>query len=475
MFVTGPIWTAIEITMYVVDAALLVTLVTTKRLRFRDFVLWLMLMVVMPLCGFIAYICVGPPIYKGGLKAPPHTGDGLDEIERLRQEHPEREEQLTFARALSKAGAYNYSEDNEVKYYSEGPDYFKDLLDDMGRAQSSISIECYIIRRDDLSNTFMDILIDRAIHGVQVRIMFDAYGFGNRQMKAVHELRRAGGECVMFHSIIRLLFSPRKNNRDHRKLAVIDGQVGYVGGYNVGDEYINKSKEWGHWRDGAVRFRGTQVRELQTMFAEDWKFSTKKDISRQPELFPPPKTCGKVSMQLVGGGPVNIGSNPLHIQYLTLINDSEQRVYIETPYLMPPSTLFYNLCIRAMSGTDVRIAIPDKPDHPFVYWANRYYANLLMEHGVRVYIYHNGFLHSKLLVGDAYYCSVGSGNLDERSMNLNFECNAMLYSYELGRQLEDAFLNDLQYCTEYSCEEYAKRTVLQKLKTDFSMIFYNQL
>lgn len=474
MFVGEP-WIQLENVLIIVDILLLLVTMVFRQVSPRRMVVWALLFVIAPIAGFILYIFFGHPLYRNQLKAPPHCGDGLDAIERELADYPEREEKLMFARALSQAGALAYSADNAVEYISEGPEYYQKLFADLRAARSSISIECYIIRRDGVSNEFMDILIDRARAGVQVRVMFDAWGFGGRQMDKVYTLRRAGGECTMFHSMFLLMFSPRKNDRDHRKIAVIDGRIGWIGGYNIGDEHIGKTKRFGHWRDSAVRFRGSQVDQLQTMFAEDWRFTTRKDISGRPELFPPAEPAGEMPMQIVCGSPVNRGSNPLHIQYLTLIDDSEETVYIETPYLAPPDTLFYNLCIRAMSGTDVRIIIPDRPDHPCVYWANRYYADRLMAHGVRVYIYHNGFIHSKLLVGDGYYCSVGSGNLDERSMNLNFECNAMLYSSELGGQLNDVFMHDLSFCEEYSREQYAARTHWEKCKTWLSMLFYDQL
>ena len=274
----------------------------------------------------------------------------------------------------------------------------------------------------------------------------------------------------MFHKTITLLLSPKKNNRNHRKIAVIDGKVSYVGGYNIGDEYLGKG-EFGYWRDTALRIEGAAHAVCCIRFIADWNYCSHDQISEPLKYMRKVGHAGNDAMQLVSGGPDMSFDNPVQFQYEGIMQFAQKTLYIHTPYLAPNDAVMENLRTAALRGVDVRIIVPDKPDHPGVYWNTMSSANKLMKYGIRVYLYHNGFIHSKAIVADGRMGSVGSANLDDRSLRLNFETNVQVYSENICRQLEEAFLNDLQYCEEYSCEKYDKRGTWNKIKTVLSSFF----
>lgn len=468
----GHTWDLLYLIFLTIDIYIVANLLIRKRSDFRKQLGWLIVMIANPIIGFGAYIMVGKPIFSRGFTR--YKGEGMDLIERKMAEDPSCRKRLSVARALSASGALAYSEDSSVSYIGRGSQYFDELYTDLRKAELSICVECYIIRRDETSREFMDILSERARNGVEVRVIFDDYGYDGKSLRYIRGMREAGCECVLFHNMNRLMFSPLKNCRNHRKTVVIDGRVAYQGGFNIGDEYMGEGP-LGEWRDAAVRITGPQAQQLGRMFVEDWRYAARKDISGRGAIFPHTEPTGDVPMQVVPGNPVVQDLNPLMCQFMSMIECSTDSLYIETPYFIPPRPIFEALVMRARSGTDVRIIIPYEADHPCVYWGNRHYASIMMEAGAKVYEYRGGFIHTKMVIGDGSYCSIGSANFDERSVRINLECNVMMYSEEMGDKLRGEFMRDLGNSTEYTPEMYGSRTAWQRLKTFFSLIPYDQL
>jgi cardiolipin synthase len=321
----------------------------------------------------------------------------------------------------------------------------------------------------------MDILIEKAKEGVEVKLMVDAIGFPDGLDKRIKEFRKAGGEFELFHRSVTVFLSPKKNNRNHRKLMVIDGTIGYVSGFNIGDEYLSKG-EAGRWRDTGLRIVGQSVLAINLRFFMDWGYASGRHLDLNAEngekYFPINNSeyYGDDVMQLISGGP-DTKNNPIELQYLKIISTAKSTLYIHTPYLVPSDNVMKGLILSARSGVDVRIIMPDKPDHLFVFWASIMNAGDLMKNGIRIYRYSGGFVHSKTLVADGRYCSIGSANLDQRSMTLNFETNAMVYSNLIGESMRKAFLEDLHHCTEYSLGDYDRLTRWQNFKMSVARLF----
>ena len=249
----------------------------------------------------------------------------------------------------------------------------------------------------------------------------------------------------------------RLNYRNHRKLAIIDGKVGYIGGFNIGDEYLGIVKRYGPWRDTHLRFRGDAVDQMQMRFIMDWNFTARYGLIRLAQRYFPKKEQTKgVRTQIVSSGPDTQWKN-IRNGYFKMINEAERNIFLTTPYFVPDGGILEALRVAALSGLDVRIIIPGNPDHFFVYWASMSYLGELLEAGVRVYQYEKGFIHAKVLTIDGTVSSVGSANMDIRSFDLNFEVNAFMYDAGITKILEDDFLKDLHSCVEITKEWYRRR------------------
>jgi len=498
--VFGAISGTVQIISAIGAFVMVFVMIFLERAEQRTIAMWIVVMLCLPLAiglsilmdlpvglffvaGFFLYLCFGQTYYQRKQFALKNATDQYlarvkaEALEELNSKHttPENEEGIRFARSMLEIGGSTFSDNNDIKVYTKGDPFFEDLLDDLSKAEKFINVEYYIVRNDDVTNRFMDILIDKAKNGVEVRFMVDSIGFKMGPKARIKEFEKAGGQFKLFHKAITVLLSPKKQHRNHRKLAVIDGKVGYVSGFNIGDEYMGKGA-LGSWRDTGVRVNGTGVIPINIRFFMDWGYATKKrldvDSSDIEKFFPLDKSkeYGSDIMQLISGGP-DTRNNPIEYQYLKLINTAKRTLYIHTPYLVPNGEVKKALILSASSGVDVRIIMPDKPDHLFVFWSSILHAGELMKSGVRIYQYTKGFVHSKTFVADEEFCSVGSANLDHRSMRLNFETNAMIYSKKIGKIMHDAFLEDLLHCKEYTMEEYDGLTRWERAKISFARLF----
>ena len=267
------------------------------------------------------------------------------------------------------------------------------------------------------------------------------------------------------------------NYRDHRKIVVIDGKIGYVGGFNIGDQYLGRVKKFGPWRDTHLRIIGGGVYSLQQRFIRDWNASVKHQESRIKHFrrfFPEIKLDksqlrNETSLQIVSSGPESPQEN-IKLGYLRLINAATDHIWIQTPYLIPDDSVIDALQVAAHSGVDVRIMVPCKPDHPFVYRATQYYARVLANHDITIYFYENGFLHAKTIMIDGRMASVGSANLDFRSFKLNFEINSFIYDRNMTDKLEQIFVNDIRSSRVITPEMFASQSRWLRFKQTFSRL-----
>ena len=314
-------------------------------------------------------------------------------------------------------------------------------------------MEYYILRGDDLGKKIVHELALKAKEGVEVRLLYDGMGCSSLPRNFFQELEQNGGYAIAFlpRFIIRL------NYRDHRKICIIDGEIGYIGGFNIGNEYLGIVKRYGSWRDTHLRIQGDAIDQLQIRFMMDWNFTTAyAPISLKKLYFPERKQIDGIKMQIISSGPDTVWKN-IWNGYFKMMNEAEKHIYIETPYFVPDDGILEALRVAALSGIDVRIIIPGNPDHFFVYWASMSYLGELLEAGVRCYQYEKGFIHTKAVFVDSKICSIGTANMDIRSFDLNFEINAFLYDEQTTILLEQDFLNDLDNCVEITKEWYSKR------------------
>ena len=468
----------VAIALVLLDVATIIFLMFMERCDPRSFFAWMMVFFFVPPVGIILYLYMGRTIYwhTSPYNDPDFWRSTLEgareDLDEDMKEKGEHSGALKIAEILSNAGAETYTRNNDVRVYTDGGELKDAMFTALRSAKKSILIEYYIIRDDGDGNELMEILIGKVREGIEVRLMTDGFGIKKGPAKAIKRFKAAGGHYAVFHYWLKLLLSPKKSHRNHRKIAMVDGRVAFCGGFNVGDEYRGEGP-LGHWRDASVRVEGRGVVPMFMNFSEDWRYVARRDPLRKADDYLDPGLDGYPGVervQLVSGGPDTMPNNQVSMQYLAMIQNARRRLYITTPYLDPEESIKAALMCAAGSGVDVRILIPDKKDHIFVFWNNMTFANELMEAGVKVYRYHNGFIHEKVVISDGHCCSVGSANLDNRSLNQNFETNVVLYSESLTRQLTDQFLEDLEHSSRYSCEEYNERTTVMKMRMAVSRL-----
>lgn len=331
--------------------------------------------------------------------------------------------------------------DNSFDIYTDGYAFFPDLLAAIGKAKSHIHFDFYIFDDDALGMLIADALIDRAHEGVEVRVIYDDVGCWNVSHKFFERMREEGIEVCAFLPVRFPSFTSKVNYRNHRKIIVIDGKVGFVGGMNIALRYV-KGKDGKPWRDTMVKVEGSAVYGLQRAFLVDWYFVDRTLISDR-KYYPQPLVSAPNNRiaQTVTSSPIS--SNPEIMQgYVRLILAARRYIYIESPYFLPNEPVLFALKTAALGGLDIRIIVPWKTDAGLAEWGGRSYLREMEEAGVSVYLYTGGFLHSKMLICDDSLVSCGSTNFDFRSFENNFESNTFIYDEDTALRFKAIFLDD---------------------------------
>lgn len=416
---------------------------------------WLLVLLVLPILGFFLYLFAGRKLsHRKIFDLKGQQRLGIDQIvanQKLRDDDNALlpANQVTNAarelvRLFLETDNAVLTKRNAVRIYTDGEKLFDSIFEDVRRAKHHINVEFFTWYNDQIGREFVKILEKKARHGVHVRVIYDTLGSHGSKQKLFKHLVELGGQVEPFLTSKFLPFTLRLNFRDHRKLVIVDGQIGYIGGFNVGDQYLSRHMRFGYWRDTHLRVVGDAVLSMQSRFFLDWNATAKRDqVKFDRRYFPPTQSTGSTSMQIVSSGPDD-DREKIKQGYVKMISIATKSVYIESPYFVPDVSVLEALSIAATAGIDVRLIIPDRPDHPFVYRATEYYARELVRAGGKVYTYQNGFMHSKMVVIDGKMVSIGSANMDIRSFKLNFEANAFLYDREFANATELIFLHDQQ-------------------------------
>ena len=473
MELTGFAWKLADI-IFIINIFLVAIVVVFERRNPVATVAWILLLVFVPLLGFLMYIFLGQNLQRKKLfylkEEEEHellsllAGQDVSlQKNTLHFNDPRTREYLDLVYLQMVSNYSLLTQDNKVEVFHEGEELFNRILSSLKKAQHYIHMEYFIIRNDSLGQHIMNILAEKARQGVEVKLLYDGMGSIRLSPRFFRKLHEAGGRSAAFFPPFLPYINVRVNYRNHRKILIIDGDEAYVGGFNVGDEYIGVSPRFGYWRDIHLNIRGSAIDSLEMRFLLDWRFAARDPLSETDFYFPTRKPEGSSALQIVSSGP-DMNYPAIKNGYLKLINKAKRNVYIETPYLIPDDSILEALKIAALSGVDVRLMIPYKPDHFYVHWASLSYVGELLEAGVRCYQYQKGFLHSKMVCTDGFASSVGTANLDIRSFELNFEVNAFIYDEEIGRQLEENFLSTLEDCIEITRETYATRPMRVRFK-----------
>ncbi len=368
---------------------------------------------------------------------------------------------------ISNVARYPVYMEKDTKYYSVGDDMFVDMLADIKQAKEFIFLEYFIMKPGYMFDTMIDALEEKTKEGVQVRLIYDDMGcIGEFPARYYKTLQEKGIHVACFNPF-RPFLSVIMNNRDHRKIMVIDGKVAYTGGLNIADEYINKIERFGHWKDAGVRMTGDCVWSFTSMFLEMWSFITRgsEDYSRYQLIDNDNKTLiqqGKGVIQPYADCPLD-KKRVCEGVYLNLINHAHKYVYIFTPYLIIGSEIATALINAARSGVDVRIVTPAIPDKKMVFLLTQANYENLIRGGVKIYQYTPGFIHSKCFVVDDEYASVGTTNLDFRALYLHFECGTFMYGTECVKDIKEDALKTFEISRQISLEECENKNFFYQL------------
>ncbi len=382
----------------------------------------------------------------------------------------EMKKHINVYRYLLKAGHGRFTYDNDVKIITDGNEKFAELLHDIENAKETINMLYFIIHNDDIGKKVLTALTKKAREGVEVRLLYDGFGSILTPRRSFNELRACESAHVAEFFPVRLFSFSKLNHRNHRKIAVIDGKIAYLGGMNIGDEYMSRKKLV--WRDTHMRITGSAVAEIQKYFALDWEFSTNERLTNRMSTFFPSvhsQTEDGVPMQIVASGP-DSKADEIEFGMIKMLGNAKRYAYIQTPYFVPEKAFMMAVTTAAQSGTDVRVMIPGTPDKPYVYYSTMSYVGELLEAGVKVYLY-PGFIHSKSIVVDDEICTIGTTNIDMRSFQLHFELNAFMYGDKICGMCRDIFADDSKKCTELTLEHYKNRGLKNIMLEGFFRLF----
>ncbi|PHV69886.1 cardiolipin synthase [Sporanaerobium hydrogeniformans] len=441
---------------------------------------WIMIMLFIPLFGFILYLFFGQDLRKRktfSIKEEKDRFSALMERQNSSLLHyleaydnPLIHHYESLIRLNLSAHEAIYTEDNTIKILTDGKILFEDFFENIKNAKKYIHIESYIIRDDHLGQEFKRLLISKAQEGIEIFILYDDMGCLTTPKKYFYELRQAGIKVACFFPSLIPFIKLRVNYRNHRKICVIDGSLAYLGGFNIGDEYLGLNKKLGYWRDTHLKITGSSVRFINLQFLLDRRFAINENLALDHYIpLDTHRQQGTVGIQIVSSGPDSRYSS-VRNGYIQMIHAAKKSVFIQTPYFIPDEAVLTALKLAALSGIDVRIMIPNKPDHMIVYWATYAHIGEVLSCGVRCYTYEKGFLHAKTIIVDNTIASVGTANFDVRSFKLNFEINAFIYDFETANELTNVFLEDLKDCKEITPKLYSQRPALVHFKESISRL-----
>jgi cardiolipin synthase len=452
--------------LFSLSCAFIFFVITLENRNPSKTIAWLVILGIFPIFGFFFYILFGQNYrkkYKFSQKAfidelalirfrsndeddiRPSLKDGYDKV-------------LNLARQTSQLPVSNST---ETQVLTNGNETFNSILQAIENATKHIHLEYYIVRDDDIGTKLKNLLIQKAKQGVEVRFLFDDVGSWELTRKYVSELSENGIMIKPFSPVRIPFLNSKINYRNHRKIVIVDGIIGFVGGLNIGDEYLGKNKNFGFWRDTHLRLVGEAVQSLQFIFWQDWYFTTKEKIDSSKLYFNDNLNISDNkfgSVHVVSGGP-DSESEVIKNIFFSMITSAKKSIMIATPYFIPDEDLHAALKIAALSGINVKILFPKHPDKKIVYHASRSYFPSLLEAGVQIFEYEEGFLHSKLIIIDDEIASIGTANMDMRSFHLNFEVNVFLYSTDSINKLVQDFIIDIETSNKIDSEVFLNRPI----------------
>ncbi len=449
--------------LYGVTIVSIIVIVVSENRNPVKSLAWITVLLLLPMLGIVLYLFFGRNI-KNKRKLSRRNRRRLKRHEtshsvdlRTLGLSPESLQQIRLAHSLTGAQFYT---GNDVEVFTDGAQKFGRLKDDLKAASKFINLEYYIFENDKIGNEIADILIERSLAGVKVRVIYDHVGSFSVRAGFFKRMRKAGIEVYPFFEVTFPQLGTRINWRNHRKLCVIDGKIGYLGGMNIADRYIDGGAKFKSWRDTHVRVEGPVLAALQYSFAVDWHFMGQPLLS-DAVITDSTTKRGNIAAHLLTSGPTSQWSNIAFLFHKAICN-AKRRVYIQSPYFLPTDALLKDLMSAALSHVDVRIMIPRKSDSTLLNFASASYITQCLQAGIKIYFYDAGMLHSKMIIIDDDFVTIGSTNFDFRSFEHNFEGNLFFYSKEFAGRMLGIFKEDLAGSTRILPAQWRKRPIVKR-------------
>lgn len=358
---------------------------------------------------------------------------------------------------------------NKAQILRNGEQTFYEILKAIDSAIHHVHIEYYIVEDDEIGRRFSEALIKKAKEGIQVRFIYDDVGSSSLKKSFLKPMVDAGVEVRPFMPVLFPLLTSKANFRDHRKIVIVDGKIGFLGGLNLSARYANITGEFKFWRDTHFRIEGDAVKSLQLNFLLMWKFVKGQSLKISSAYFPKLEIDELCMMQIAASGPDSDRATIMSA-FFTAINSAREEITITTPYFIPNDEMLMAIQTAALSGVDVKVILPAKSDSRLVQAAVMSYVRELLESGVKVYLYKKGFVHAKTMTIDDRLCTIGTANMDYRSFDINFEINAMVYDEDITTQLREDFKNDLEECDEVKLDRWEKRRLRRRLSESLARL-----
>lgn len=442
---------------------------------------WVLVIALIPVIGILLYFFFGQNYRKrkifsrkGVIDSEYLLNTAVQQIESLENRLTKKSNKVKLKQHLMTLMLNNeksvLTDNNKIFLLTNAEDTYSSMLEAIEKATHHIHFEIYRFNIDKTGNKFRDLLIKKAAEGVEVRMIIDDVGSWSFKKRYIDEMRNSGVQIFPFFPVRIPWLASKLNYRNHRKILVTDGITGFIGGMNVADKYLHGLPRLGQWRDTHLRVTGDAVAGMNRIFLIDWYFLSGEILTKNMDYFPKLNIDGDSWIQMASSGPDSDWANIMQA-YLSAIATANEKVYLCTPYFSPNESILNALKTAALSGKDVRLIIPEKPDSIIANWNSRSYVSELLYAGVRVYLYVSGFNHSKYIVVDGVFSSVGSVNVDMRSFDLNFEVTALIYDEDFAAKLENMFMNDLINSKELLFDLWEGRSNKEKYKESLARIF----
>ncbi|MBO0998550.1 cardiolipin synthase [Bacillus sp. SD075] len=445
----------------------------------HETLLWMYVLLFFPVFGYVFYLFSGQLYLKGYLFQNKRKKDREEWKSLVTQvASPDlsflNNHQQSFAAFAKNASETTISTSSQTEVLKNGKETFTEIIKQLKKAEKFIHIEYYIFRSDRLGTEIIDILIEKAKNGVEVLFIYDAAGSLSLSNNEVKRMRNAGIKTYSFSPLKHGFFNQKFNFRNHRKIIIIDGEVGFVGGLNVGEEYLGRNKNIGFWRDTHMVLKGEAVYMLHTVFLLDWEYVSGEDVLQERPEFKNTVGKGDGAVQVVASGP-DTQQGIMSDFYYSLITSATESIWIASPYFVPNQAIKAAIQHAAIKGIQVRLMVPAINDGFLTQYGSRSYFGELLQFGVEVYSYKKGFLHQKLIIVDGDMASIGTANMDMRSFHLNFEVNVFLMGSRTIDDLVTHYKEDMMDSVKLDAIGYNNRGLLERSKESFARLFSNIL